>query len=110
MKTPQSLPRSPEELLSVLLPPWEQHWRSKRDQEFRGQAEPSMGWGSRAIFTPHPRSPCNDDEEVQPVPSVPQVAFFPKDSQGHHLHHHLHGKEGKDEVVKGLGERGERGC
>lgn len=47
-------------------------------------------------------SPCNDDEEVKPVPSVSQVTLFPEDTQGHHLHHHLHGEEGKDEVVKGL--------
>lgn len=47
-------------------------------------------------------SPCNDDEKVKPVPSVSQVTFFPEDAQGHHLHHHLHSEEGKDEVIKGL--------
>lgn len=31
---------------------------------------------------------------------------MPKQPQSHHLDHHLHGEEGKDEVVEGLRERG----
>lgn len=54
-----------------------------------------------SLFHSRP-SPCNDDEKVKPVPGVSQVTFFPKDAQGHHLHHHLHSEEGKDEVIKGL--------
>lgn len=50
--------------------------------------------------------PRHDNEEVQPVPGVTQVAFLPKQPQSHHLDNHLHSKEGKDEIIKGLEERG----
>lgn len=56
---------------------------------------------SHSLSKPRP-SPCNNDEKVQPIPSVSQVTLLPKDAQGHHLHHHLHGEEGKDEVIEGL--------
>ena len=46
--------------------------------------------------------PCHDNEEIQSVPCVPKVALLAKNAQGHHLEHHLHGKEDKDEVVKDL--------
>lgn len=46
--------------------------------------------------------PCHDDEEIQSVPCVPKVAFLAKNAQGHHLEHHLHGKEDEDEVIKYL--------
>lgn len=51
--------------------------------------------------------PSHDDEEVQSVPRVPKVALLAKNAQGHHLEHHLHGKEDEDEVVKDLQGRGE---
>jgi hypothetical protein len=53
-----------------------------------------------------PSIPSHDNEEVQPVPGVTQVAFLAEQSQSHHLDNHLHSKEGKDEVIKGLEERG----
>lgn len=46
--------------------------------------------------------PGNDDEEVQAIPRVSQVALLAKDPQSNHLDDHLHGKEGKDEVIKSL--------
>lgn len=46
--------------------------------------------------------PRHDNEEIQPVPCVPEVALLAKNAQGHHLEHHLHGKEDKDEVIKDL--------
>lgn len=46
--------------------------------------------------------PCHDNEEIQAVPCVPEVALLAKNAQGHHLKHHLHGKEDEDEVIKDL--------
>lgn len=46
--------------------------------------------------------PCHDNEEIQTVPCVPEVALLAKNAQGHHLKHHLHGEEDEDEVVKDL--------
>lgn len=46
--------------------------------------------------------PCHDDEEIQSVPCVPKVALLAKNAEGHHLEHHLHGKEDEDEVIKDL--------
>lgn len=46
--------------------------------------------------------PCHDNEEIQPVPCIPKVALLAKNAQGHHLQHHLHGKEDKDEVIEDL--------
>ena len=46
--------------------------------------------------------PCHDNEEIQSVPCVPKVTLLAKNAQGHHLEHHLHGKEDKDEVIKDL--------
>ena len=46
--------------------------------------------------------PCHNNEEIQSVPCVPKVALLAKNAQGHHLEHHLHGKEDKDEVIKDL--------
>lgn len=50
--------------------------------------------------------PCHDNEEIQSVPRVPKVALLAKNAQGHHLEHHLHGKEDEDEVIKNLQARG----
>lgn len=49
--------------------------------------------------------PCHDNEEIQAVPCVPEVALLAKNAQGHHLKHHLHGKEDEDEVIKDLWSR-----
>lgn len=49
--------------------------------------------------------PCHDNEEVQAVPCVPEVALLAENAQGHHLKHHLHGKEDEDEVIKDLSSR-----
>lgn len=58
-----------------------------------------------------PGLPCDDDEEVQAVPRVSQVAFLPKNPQCDHLDNHFHSKEGKDEIVKALQKKGrEEGC
>ena len=47
-------------------------------------------------------SPSHDDEEVQPVPGVPQVTATAKDPKRHHLYHHLQRKEDVDECIEGL--------
>lgn len=58
-----------------------------------------------------PGLPCNDDEEVQAVPCVSQVAFLPKNPQRNHLDDHFHGEEGKDEVIEALQKKGRgEGC
>lgn len=49
-------------------------------------------------------SPSHDDEEVKAVPGVAKVTFGTKHPQGHHFNHHLHGKEGKYEVIERLRE------
>lgn len=56
-------------------------------------------------------SPSHDDEEVQPVPGVPQVTALAKYPKSHHLDHHLQCKEDVDEGIKGLQEdRGRWRC
>lgn len=50
----------------------------------------------------HGAVPRHDDEEVQPVPRVSQVALLPEQPQRDHLDDHLHREEGKDEVIEGL--------
>lgn len=55
--------------------------------------------------------PRNDNEEVQAVPCVSQVAFLPENPQCNHLDDHFHSKEGKDEIVKALQRKGKvEGC
>lgn len=55
--------------------------------------------------------PCDDNEEVQAVPCVSQIAFFPKNPQRDHLNDHFHGEEGKDEIIEALQKkRREEGC
>lgn len=53
--------------------------------------------------------PCHDNEEIQAVPCVPEVALLAKNAQGHHLKHHLHGEEDEDEVIKDLWSRRKTG-
>lgn len=48
------------------------------------------------------RLPGHDDEEVQPVPGVPQVTATAEDPKSHHLYDHLQCKEDVDECIKGL--------
>lgn len=55
-----------------------------------------------------PDSPRDDDEEVQAVPGVSQVAFLPENPQRDHLDYHFHGKKGKDEIVEALPKERER--
>lgn len=47
-------------------------------------------------------SPGHHYEEVQAVPCVSKVTLLAKDPQGHHLDHHLNGKECEDEVIEVL--------
>lgn len=77
--------------------------------EVEGQRVPGTpGAPSRPGTAPPTAVPGHDNEEVQPVPSVTQVALLAKQSQGDHLDGHLHREEGKDEVVEGLAGAGGR--
>lgn len=53
-------------------------------------------------------SPCHDDEEIQPVPRVPEVTASTKDPQSDHFYNHLHSKEDVDERIEGLTEKKQR--
>lgn len=54
-------------------------------------------------------SPGHHYEEVQAVPCVSKVTLLAKDPQGHHLDHHLDGKEREDEVIEVLQNKAEEG-
>lgn len=54
-------------------------------------------------------SPGHHYEEVQAVPCVSKVTLLAKDPQGHHLDHHLNGKECEDEVIEVLQNKAEGG-
>lgn len=54
--------------------------------------------------------PSHNNEEIQAVPGVSKVTLLAKDTQGHHLQDHFHGKEDEDEIIKYLKEpKGTRG-
>lgn len=59
-----------------------------------------VDFGDRFSAVGH--SPSHDDEEVKAVPGVAKVTFGTKHPQGHHFNHHLHGKEGKYEIIECL--------
>lgn len=52
--------------------------------------------------------PSHHNEEIQAVPGVSKVTLLAKDPKGHHLQHHLHGKEDEDEIIKYLKEPQEK--